>query len=167
MKKYNAVCLIGTDKHISFIQTCISYIRSKQDSPIVVFVDEFDYHIESAESAWLTFLDGTDSLNGIIFIGCTNYLNKISDRIKHRKSRIKYLFEVDKFPIAIYEQYIQSKIPSISKPLLKEIAFKSEENKLTIDQLKHVLIDYKLDGVKLDKAIEDVKSIKNLVETDD
>jgi hypothetical protein len=46
------------------------------------------------EESFLPFLDGNDSVEDLIFIGCTNYINKIPDRIKNRKSRIKECFSI-------------------------------------------------------------------------
>ncbi len=157
VKDFNAIALVCTGNSLGFIIGVIRHIRSIQDNPIAIFVDEFDRSIKSEENKYLTFLDGEDSFEKLVFIGCTNYLEEIPERIANRPSRIKYLYEINKFPCEVYEQYISSKMPDINKAILHEIAFKAADNNMTIDQLKHVLIDYAIGGIKLDAAFALVK----------
>jgi len=155
VEKYQAICLVATGKRTSFISTSISRIREVQDNPIVLFVDELESSFRAEEEDWLTFLDGTNSFDNLIFMGCTNYLDKIPARIKYRKSRIKYLYNIDSLPQQVYREYLRDRVPSMEDAKIHEFAFKAEEKNLTIDQLKHAMIDHKLEGVSIDEAIKE------------
>lgn len=153
VSKHNAVCLDCTGRTLSFVRECIRRMRELQDNPIVVFMDEFEVSVREEETKYLTFLDGTDSVDNLIFIGCTNYIDKIPDRIKKRKSRIKHLYNINSLPLDVYKEYLMDRIPSMETKIVAEFAFKAEEKGLTIDQLKHALIDYKLEGFTIEKSI--------------
>lgn len=164
VKDFDAIALVCTGRQLNFITGAIKQIRTLQSNPIVIFVDEFDSSVEDEEEQYLTFLDGEDSFEKLIFIGCTNDLGSLPERIVYRPSRIKYLYEIDKFPCEVYEQYVMTKIPLLSKEIASEIAFKASENSLTIDQLKHVLIDYAIEDLKIDDAIALVKKHSKTIE---
>ncbi len=160
--EHKAICLIVTGKGISEVMHFIRIIRLNQTNPILVFFDEIDNSIKAQEGSFLTFLDGDHTIDNLITFGCTNYLDKIPERIKDRKSRIKHTILVDRFPIKVYEEYIIEKLPNLDVKLRSEIAFKAEEAKLTIDQLKHVLIDYYIEGISINDAIG-IKDNSNVI----
>lgn len=161
VENHNAICLVAGSWNISYMIRNIKSIRQYQDNPIVIFFDEIDDHINNSETDWLTFLDGSDSIENVIVLGCTNYLSKIPERIKNRPSRIKLLYEIDRFPDAVYEEYIKAKISDITTEKLKEIVYKVGEAKFTIDQVKHVLIDHFIDSISIDDAIQSTQLIKS------
>jgi len=162
IKEKNAICIDFTPDPLTWIKTVIKSIRKYQDNPIVVFVDEFESDIRDNEPGYLTFLDGSDSFNNIIFIACTNYLEKIPDRIKYRKSRIKHLIEIKAFPLEVYKEFIINKVPDMEDKLVIELAYKAEENCLTLDNLKHVIIDFVIENISFDKSIEEIKSMSKI-----
>lgn len=159
--RFGVLCLNFTGKNLTFIMSCIEKIRKVQQNPIIIFMDEVEEAIRKEENGYLTFLDGTDSVDGLIFIGCTNYLEKIPERIKFRKSRIKYLYNIDSLPLDVYKEYIIDRIPSLSPSLVAEFAFKAEDKKLTIDQVKHALIDYRIEGLSIDAAIKEAMTFND------
>lgn len=161
-REQNAISLICTTLHLNDIMENIRRIREVQDNPIVIFVDEVDQAMRDHESAYLTFLDGEESFNNIMFLGCTNYLHKISDRIKKRPSRIKACHEINKFPDKVYREYIKTKITDIQDKDLDEMVFKVSEAGLTIDQVKHMLIDWYINEINVDRCIEGVKAMEKI-----
>lgn len=161
----NCICLICTDNNLNFIMGAINLLRKEgYTGPICLFIDEVEDAFSSELGSYLTFLDGEKSVEGLIFIGCTNHINEIPDKIKYRKSRIKHLIEINRFPDTVYQHYIKEKIPSLNDKEVIEIAYKAGEANLTIDQLKHVLVDHRLENIPLDKAIQEVK--KHIVQED-
>lgn len=153
---YQAVCIDATGKKLAFILATLQNLRKIQDNPIVLFVDEFELAVAREEDQYLTFLDGNDSLGNIIFIACTNYVDSIPERIRNRPSRIKHRFEINSLPLEVYKEYIFDRLPSLGDTVAHEIAFKASDKGLTIDQVKHVLIDVRIDKAKIDDAIENV-----------
>lgn len=154
VEKHGAICLDCTGRRIEFIKFSIAKIRENQLNPIVVFGDEFDSMLARDEDRYLTFLDGTDSVNNMIFIGCTNYLDKVPERFKKRKSRFKHLHNINSLPQEIYKEYLIDRVPSMKSEIVAQFSFLATERGLTIDQLKHALIDHKIEGLDIENAIE-------------
>jgi hypothetical protein len=155
-EKYGAICLDFTGRTMNFILYTAHKVRETQDNPIVVFMDEFEHVVKMEEQKLLTFLDGGNSVEKCMVIACTNYLDKIPDRIKFRKSRIKYMYPINALPEEIYREYILDRVPGIGETALKELLYRSTDEGLTIDELKHTLIDYRLENLTIEKAIEGV-----------
>lgn len=160
-KKYDAICLDCTPRTLNNCINTIKNIRQHQKNPIIMFMDEFEVEMREREEQWLPFLDGTGSFENFVFIACTNYIDKIPDRIKDRKSRIKHIVEIKGLPMTVYSEYIKDRLPNLKSEELAEFAFKAENEKLTIDQVKNALIDYRIEGWSIDKAIKVAASIKD------
>lgn len=157
VEKYNAVCIDATKVKLDFVKKVLTQVREIQNSPIVLFFDECDEDLTKNEGSFLPFLDGNESISGLIFLGCTNYINKISERIKNRKSRIKKCFEIKHLPQEVFNQYIKSKLPNLSSKISSEFCYKACESELTIDQFKNALIDFRLHDNTIDDAISSSK----------
>ena len=166
VEKYDAICLNYTGVTLYNLKSAINTIRLSQKNPIVIFYDEIDAAFNAQELDYLTFLDGESQFNNLIVLGCTNKIGNIPDRIINRKSRIKHCIEITSFPIAVYEDYVKKKMPLLDNEIVAKIAFKAEEACLTIDQLKHVLIDFYVDGTEIEPAIENVKKTIKVDEED-
>lgn len=167
IKEYNAICIDGTPLRLSGAIKFIKALREKQNNPIILFVDEAENDLSSDEKAYLTFLDGNDSFDNFIYIGCTNYLKKIPKRIRERRSRIKHLVEIKNLPIEVYKQYIKGKVPSMEDKDIAKFAYLSAENQLTIDELKHALIDHVMDSSPIEQSIKTVKEYSSQEDWDD
>lgn len=159
VKKYNALALDCTNCQLAFVISTIKLIREKQDNPMVLFYDEFENMADN--HAWLSFLDGNDSQDKLIFMGCTNFLKRIPKRIRNRKSRIKYLFEINALPMAVYEEYIKDKLPDEKQEFRSKFSYYAEEAGLTIDQFKHAIIDFYLEKTPMEVAIEAAKKFED------
>jgi hypothetical protein len=58
------------------------------DRKIVVIMEDIDQIMENrGEEEVLALLDGHKSINGVVYIATTNYINQLSPRIKNRPSR--------------------------------------------------------------------------------
>jgi len=165
VKEYGAVCLDCSKRSIGQIRYTIEIIRRESKAPIIIFVDECERMLN--EEDILIFLDGTDSVEDSIFMGATNFENKIPDRIINRKSRIKFAFGIHALPPEVYTQYIKDKIPAISKEDLAEFSYKAEEACLTIDQLKNALINNYIDNMSIDDSITEVCQVIEVKEKKD
>lgn len=159
-KKYDAICMSMDRSDLKDALTLIKKVRAIQDNKIILFCDEWESEVNKYETAWLKFLDGSTSVKDLIFIGCTNYLDKIPDRFTKRRSRIKHLYEITTLPQEVYLDYIRSLLPTIKKEDLYKFGHYCSENQLVIDEVKHAFLDYYIDGKDMIQAIEDVKKYK-------
>jgi SpoVK/Ycf46/Vps4 family AAA+-type ATPase len=69
-------------------------IRKIQNNPIIIIADEFERWARNYESEMKTFLDGVDSVDNLIFLAATNYIDKVPDTLKSRPSRFKIVAEI-------------------------------------------------------------------------
>lgn len=163
VEKHNAICLDFTGQRMEEMIHTVGIIRKQQDTPIIIFWDELE---QIANSYYLlTFLDGVYSFDNLIFIGCTNFPGQIPKRIIDRKSRIKHTFEIKSLESIVYREYITQKLPDLKQEVLDKYVYLAAEADLTIDQLKNSLIDYYIDGVKIEKAIKDAQKIIDTPDT--
>lgn len=68
--------------------------RNDPKRPIVAIWDEFEAVARYSERELLKLLDGANSHGGLLSIGITNYLDKISARLRNRPSRFGLVVEV-------------------------------------------------------------------------
>jgi SpoVK/Ycf46/Vps4 family AAA+-type ATPase len=158
VNKYGAICLDMTGKKIGFIRHTLREIRKIQNNPIVVFVDEVEGCLCHEENEYLTFLDGGESIDDFIFLGCTNFFEKIPKRIRQRRSRLKITEEIKSLPTEVYKEFIREKISGIREKEVTKIAFLAEEKGLTIDELKNSLIYYHIYDEDIEQAMEKAKN---------
>jgi len=157
VETHGAICLDFTNRGLGEIVYTIGLIRKEQNTPIIIFYDEFE---EIANEVFLlTFLDGTYSFSNVVFMGCTNFPDQIPKRVIDRKSRIKHTFEIKSLESAICKEYIAEKLPKLEKEALDKFVYLASEADLTIDQLKNAIIDFHVDGVKMEKAIKEAKKV--------
>lgn len=156
VSKYDAICLDFTKHSISIVRYVVQLLREHTKAPIIAFVDECEKMLRADEA--LTYLDGGDSVETTIFIGATNFQDKIPDRIINRKSRIKYAFGINSLPTEVYKKFILDKIPDIKKEDHAKFAYLAEEDGLTIDQLKNALINFHIDSMGIHESIKEVQS---------
>lgn len=160
-EQYGCICLDCTNVQIGFTIKVLTQIREIQKNPIVVFIDECEVDLVQRENKFLSFLDGNNSISDMLFIGCTNFIDKIPDRIKDRKSRIKKCFEIKGLPTSVYSKYLSTKLPSLSKDIVNEFSYKATESGLNIDQFKNAVLDYHIYGLGINEAIKDSKKINS------
>lgn len=85
--EHDAVILNGIDPDSDLTQAVQAIRRDDPERSIVVVWDEFDQLIKRFENHLLRWLDGVDSVNNILFVGCTNHIDRIPSRIYARPSR--------------------------------------------------------------------------------
>ena len=135
-------------------------VREIQPNPIVFIGDEFDRWAQSAESEMKNFLDGEDSIDNMLFLAATNYIEKIPKTLSDRPSRFKAKYEIKEIVDAdIIEGVIRDKselISLFSDKEIKEYSKMLAEKGCTLDEIKQFILDHVL-GDTLD--IEDQGSI--------
>ncbi len=135
-------CDSGTE--VSDISTFIREIQKRKSNQLVVVMyDEVEWLVGNDETAMLTFLDGIDSPENFVFLGITNYIKNIPDRIKHRKSRIKTIYTMDKLDKEVYQQYVEEKVAPLNydDKKIRKIVQTMSNQKMSMDNAKHYLID--------------------------
>lgn len=131
-------------------------IRDIQDNPIIFIADEFERYAVDYESEMKNFLDGNESINNMLFLAATNYIDRIPDTLKERPSRFRIVEEV----VGIKDKAVMKEIlMETSEKLQPSLMTEKEIDKIvakqktaTIDQLKHICLDKLTDSfVKIKK----------------
>lgn len=135
----------ATDVWWKFIQD----IRTIQSNPIVIFLDEFDEYFEGRSGGQETIikriLDGTDSIDNVLFFMTTNYINKIPETVKNRPSRIKYSIEVEGIQdVAVIRRFLDTACKKANITLNYEKNLDSMKG-YTVDELKQYVLDSVMD----------------------
>lgn len=115
----------------------------------VIVFDECEVALEDYESTMKSYLDGKKSIDNVLTLFCTNYIDHIPEAIKNRPSRIKYKKEIGCFesPEDIYAvcKEINSGAPEdlrLSDEVLSSMTTKiSKTECVTLDIIKNEVVD--------------------------
>lgn len=122
-------------------------IRAIQNNPIIIFIDELDEGFKNydIERDLKVSMDGFSSIDNSLFMFSTNYINKIPDSIKNRKSRVKYCIEVGGIKDV---EVIKKFLDGCFKTVEVDHDYSNDLTKLTgltIDELKQYVLDIIMD----------------------
>lgn len=120
-------------------------VREIQNNPIIFIADEFERYAKDAESEMKNFLDGNMSIDNMLFLAATNYIDKVPETLKDRPSRFKVVQEIkgitDRNMMRSIIENISNKIqPGLftSEEIENEI---KELEDVTLDELKHICLN--------------------------
>lgn len=136
-------------------------IREIQENPIIFIADEFERYAKEYESEMKNFLDGNESIDNMLFLAATNYIEKVPDTLKDRPSRFKVVQETkgitDKKLMARILEDISNRIqPFLFSP--QEIdSIVAEMEDVTLDEIKHTCLD------KLTNTFVPKQAIRNTI----
>lgn len=136
------------------------------DAIIGVIYEEFDEWINSNTSAMLSFLDGELQVDNVIFLGATNYITKIPERIKNRPSRFAKVIELTAPDEEFRREFFKRKLKGEDLARLEEFVKVTEG--MVVDQLKDIVISVCCVGASLPDAVNKLKGMQeNGVGVDD
>lgn len=136
-------------------------IREIQENPIIFIADEFERYAKDHESEMKNFLDGNESIDNMLFLAATNYIDKVPDTLKDRPSRFKVVQEVK----GITDKKLMAKILEDISGRIQPFLFSTQEiddivremDDATIDEIKHTCLD------KLTNTFIPKQAIKNTI----
>ena len=132
----------------------IENIRKVQDNPIVIIFEECDVLITNhCESTLKMILDGNKSIENCIFLATTNYIDKIPDALKNRKSRFKNCLKIGGLEdVNVIIRIMENMLEGISDKKDIKLMSKKLLNK-TLDEVKQFCIDRIMDIETYDEDI--------------
>lgn len=134
-------------------------IRENTPNVIIgVIYEEFDEWINSSAASMLSFLDGELQVNNVVFLGATNYISKIPERIKNRPSRFAKVIELKEPDEAFRREFFKRKLKGNDLNRVEEFVKASEG--MVVDQLKDIVISVCCVGVSLPDAVNKIKSMQ-------
>lgn len=96
------------------IELLYNYLQATgvTDQKIVVIWEEFDNFVmgDSIDPSMLQLLDGAKTLEGIIYLATTNYIDRIPDNIKLRPSRFQRVVEIGPPNASVREAFLRKRL---------------------------------------------------------
>ena len=161
MIQKGGVVIMG-DTHPGFITTALRQIRDvSPDTPVMVLMEDIDTIISNyGESDVLSLLDGENSVDNVVYVATTNYLNRLQDRVAKRPSRFDMVVEVG-FPGAeAREMYLASKQLGFDEQTMKK--WVDSTSNFPISHLKELIISVICLENDFNKEVERMRSMLHI-----
>lgn len=131
------------------VREAFSY--AEDQSPSLLFFEDLDSLLDGNlnTTTFLNLMDGISSKNGLLVIATANNVKKLKTSITKRPSRFDRKFEFPSPNLQMAYIYLKTWFgPSVaSNKLLKELAKKAVQNKLSYNYLKELYIDSMFEAV--------------------
>jgi len=140
------------------LQSALHSFRKKEPTrPITVVIEDIDEVCRSyGEYQFLELLDGSETVNNILFIATTNNMEEISEKLK-RPGRFDRKIEIPLPDSFLRKQYIEKKFGNkISSCQIERIVQLSEG--LSFGHLKEIVVSHYGYGVDLMETVNRLKS---------
>lgn len=94
---------------------CLDLVRKiEPERPIIALLEDLDALVEQhGEQHYLALLDGESQVDNVVFVGTTNYPEKLDPRFVDRPSRFDTVMFVGMPSEAARRMYFQAKVPSL------------------------------------------------------
>lgn len=134
------------------------------DRTVLVVWEELEDHLGRYETNILSMLDGESSVDNVIYLATTNYIDQIPGRIKNRPSRFARRIEIGPPTLEVRETFLNNKILEKHKSLVNIKKLAQDTEGFTIDHLKDLIVSVFCFGQKTDDAVQ---TMKDMIKADD
>jgi SpoVK/Ycf46/Vps4 family AAA+-type ATPase len=117
----------------------IRVVTKNPTYPILVIWEEIDSYLINYENRILELLDGRSTVENIIYIGTTNYIDKIPDRLKARPSRFNRIIEVKTPSVQMRRSFFNAKLHPEDKERWLEPMVEASDG-LVLDFCKELIL---------------------------
>lgn len=157
----NAITLRITDNsNFNTLGGIVKLARSNDDSRMVILLmEELDKIMHGGygnhEKCLIDFCDGQNTPSNVLLLASTNHIDKVPDSLKNRPSRFSIAEEIDAIPTAIAKQLIEKFVIEKYRNRINidELAYKVTEDRITIDQVKYIVLNMLCDDLSVEEAI--------------
>lgn len=119
--------------------------KTQPQNKAVVLFDDLDTIVRGWEDELLELMDGLLALpTGVLWVGATNYIDQIPNRLKRRPSRFDRLIEVSSLSEKVRRQYISTICPNLAQTKLNLLVECSHN--LVFAELKELVLAHVLFG---------------------
>lgn len=148
---------------IDRIPMIVNLLRgNNRDILAVVIIEEIDKFIHyqrystAVEKQLIDLCDGHNTPDNVLLIASTNHINKIPDALKKRPSRFAIVEEIDSIPELIAKQLIDKFFPVKYREgiNMEAVLYHITDKKVRIDQIKHIIMNMLINGMKVEEATE-------------
>ncbi len=156
INKFNGIIIqIGNHSQFKlFYNNVIDYLKSLQKTrPKIIVLEDIDGLMNNGcSSKLLNILDGTYSLQSVVYIATTNYPESLEQRISNRPSRFDRRYKIDYPDAECRQHYLKSKLSNhqLQKYNLNELVRKTEG--YSIGHLKELILSLCVFEISLNEA---------------
>lgn len=163
-------------EHLDNLTHVVNLMRDNDESKMVILMlEELDkvmdggYGRSKCEKWLIDFCDGKNTPSNVLMIASTNHIDKIPDSLKNRPSRFSIVDEVNAIPQAIANQLIEKLVPEKyrTKINISELSYKVTEERITIDQVKYIVLNMLCDDLTVEEAMYNVTTKPGVVVPED
>lgn len=161
--------IVLLDPNPGLVSMFISSIRQLENDParrVLVIWEELDSILKQHETTILGLLDGEHVIENVIYLGTTNYLYNIADRITNRPSRFSCVVEAGAPPENVRRAYYEKKFQMLTAeddPQDLDLWVAATAG-MVIDNLKDLFISVVVFGTDFLKAVNKLRKMSYLAE---
>jgi hypothetical protein len=159
VKKNGIVILQNGTPPISLSFMLSRFRKVEPDRPVLVIMEDLDATIKQfGETETLSLLDGEDSINGVVYIGTTNYPEDLDKRVTNRPSRFDRVIEIGMPNLAARLMYIESRNLPLTKAQVEQWAEMTDG--LGVAHIKELIVSVICLGNDFNKEIDRLHDMK-------
>jgi GTPase SAR1 family protein len=160
IKKRNGIS-IYFDVPQNWIEIAKLVRKVEKERPILCIIEDMDLVImKHGEEPFLNFLDGLNSITNVVYVGTTNNLEKIPERIKDRPSRFDKKYVIKKPTDSDRALYFETKLIEADKKKYDLTKLVKDTKNFTMAHLKEVFISLYILDNPYDEVIKRLKNSK-------
>lgn len=153
--KQGAIVFTSTDPGL--LKEGLHQIRAVEtDRNIMVLMDDFDRHFSYAEGKLITLLDGEDSISNVLFVAATNYVERMSARLR-RPGRFDTQVTVENPPESVREAYFKHKLPEADDKKIKTLVKATED--FSFAEMKEIIVSTEIYDRDISTEATRIKSV--------
>jgi|GEM_PF-977306 len=137
----------------------------EEHTPILTIIEDLDGLLEyqENETRLLNILDGFYQSQNIVYLGCTNYPEKLKDRILNRPSRFDKRYYIGNPEASVRKFYFEHKIKGddLKKINIQEMVDNTEG--LSLSHLGELIKSVFIFGKNIDESIQELKNMGKFI----
>ncbi len=162
---YNGIVL-NVDRLSNFIPMVKTIRNLEPEKPIMAVIEDIDSFVyENSIKDFLNVLDGNLQVDNIIYIGSTNYIEKLEPRLL-RCSRFDLLIEIGLPTDLVRKTYITNKLKPEDLQNINVDRWVKDSRGFTISHLKEMIISICIMDQSYDKTLERLRQTSYQISDD-
>lgn len=160
MKKRNGISIYFSDPG-NWVEIAKLLRKVEPTRPLICVIEDLDLVIKQfGEQVFLNFLDGLNQIDNVVYIGTTNNLKDIPDRIKNRPSRFDEKYEIKKPNDDDRRVFFTKRVleEDLKKYDIEKLV--KDTNTFTMAHLKEVFISLYILEHQYDEVLKRLKKVK-------
>jgi SpoVK/Ycf46/Vps4 family AAA+-type ATPase len=162
-----AVVLLPNPGSPGYIPNMLGMVRSVEpDCPIMVLMEDIEEFYEEDPDLVLDIMDGSSQTNNIVYVGTTNFPERLDSRFLDRPGRFDVVRWVGPPDAKTRDEYIRRTLPKeIASETIEEMVKHTEG--LLLSHLREVICGVLVQGKAVEEVCEDLRAIQKRSQDND